>query len=563
MIRTSAVARRSLARWFDRAVRTPDLLAGEFVHELRLRPEERDKDPGVGKLGVEAELPGARRLALAVAASFGLLLAAGLAAAVLALQAADAERWVTHTLEVRRLNQAFLASVQEATLGERGYLITQDPRYLQQFQDAKSELPEMAARLRELTRDNPTARPLIDRLEHAADAQMRELDRTVDLLREHRAADAAEAVRGHLVVNSMLEIRAASRAMEAAEGRLLAAREARVTTSRALLLGAIALALGAAVLLALFVVNAGRRYVAELAHRSAVLAEEMARREASESQLRQLHKMEALGQLTGGIAHDFNNMMAIIIGNLDMLVRRLADDPARRRFVDQALEGAQRAARLTQSLLAFSRQQPLAPRPVDVNATVAEMSHVLRSTLGEQISIETVLAGGLWPAMIDRPQLESAILNLAINARDAMPGGGKLTLETANTYLDEHYARDNAGVAPGQYVLLALTDTGMGMPPEVAEKAFDPFFTTKAAGQGTGLGLSQVHGFLKQSGGHVKIYTEPGRGVTVKLYMPRSFDPAGREAAPEPPPQPSPAPRWPRRPPSPLVVIRLARSSSM
>jgi signal transduction histidine kinase len=491
----------------------------------------------VGKLGFEAAIPGARRLAWAVAASFSLLLAAGIAAAVLALQAADAERWVTHTLEVRRVNQALLADVQEATLGERGYLITRDPRYLQQFQSAKAAVPQSVTRLRDLTRDNPAARPLIDRLQQAAEAQVRELDRTVDLLQRRRPADAIEAVRSHLVVNHMQEVRAASHAIEAAESRLLAAREARVTTSRALLLGAIAFALLAAVLLAVFVVNAGRRYVAELALRSAVLAEEMARREASEGQLRQMHKMDAIGQLTGGIAHDFNNMLAIIIGNLDMLARRVADDPSRRRFVDPALEGANRAARLTQSLLAFSRQQPLAPKPVDVNAAVAEISQILRSTLGEQISIETVLAGGLWPAMIDRSQLESATLNLAINARDAMPRGGKLTLETANTYLDDNYARANAGVAPGQYVLLALTDTGVGMPPEVAEKAFDPFFTTKAAGQGTGLGLSQVHGFIKQSGGHVKIYTEPERGTTVKLYLPRSFAPASRDAPPEPPPE--------------------------
>jgi signal transduction histidine kinase/CheY-like chemotaxis protein len=304
--------------------------------------------------------------------------------------------------------------------------------------------------------------------------------------------------------------------------RLLAAREKRLRSNRELLVGAMAICLIAAMSLALFVVGASRRYVSELAQRSAALRDEIQRRESSEGQLRQLQKMEAIGQLTGGLAHDFNNMLAIIIGNLDMLGRRLTDTEPQRQLVDRALEGAHRAARLTQSLLAFSRQQPLAPKPLDVNRTVAEMSRILRSTLGEQVTIETVLAGGLWAALIDQSQLESAVLNLAINARDAMPEGGKLTIETANAFLDEAYARSDASVTPGQYVLLALTDTGFGMPSDVIEKAFDPFFTTKVAGQGTGLGLSQVHGFVKQSGGHVKIYSEPNCGTTIKLYLPRS-----------------------------------------
>jgi signal transduction histidine kinase/CheY-like chemotaxis protein len=492
----------------------------------------------VAWMGLDVVVPGAKRLAIAVVASFGLLLVAGAAAIVLAVQAGDAERWVNHTLEVRRLNQALFARIQDATLGERGYLITEDHRYFSQFEAAKADAPRLEIRLRELTRDNGIAQRQIAELQNAIRAQMGELDRTVGLLQKGRRDEAIDAVRSHLLVNHMEDVRAASAAIEAGEVRLLAARETRVTANRELLVSAMGVCLIAAMLLALFVVRAGRRYVLELAHRSDALRDEIQRREATEGQLRQLQKMEAIGQLTGGLAHDFNNMLAIIIGNLDMLVRRLADDEPRRQFVDRALEGAQRAARLTQSLLAFSRQQPLAPKSLDVNRTVAEMSRLLRSTLGEPVTIETVLAGGLWPALIDQSQFESAVLNLAINARDAMPEGGKLTIETANAFLDEAYARADASVTPGQYVLLALTDTGVGMPSEVVEKAFDPFFTTKVVGQGTGLGLSQVHGFVKQSGGHVKIYSEPGRGTTLKLYLPRSRAAAdahdtGAEPAPD------------------------------
>ena len=499
----------------------------------------------VAWLSLDLVVPGAKRLVLAVAASFGLLIVGGVAAIVLVIQAGVAEGWVAHTLEVRRVNQAIFARVQDATLGERGYLITEDPGYLRQFEAAKADAPRMMAQLRDLTQDNPTARPRIEELSRSVQAQLGELDRTAALMDRGRRDEAIAAVRSHLTVNHLEDVRAASAAIEQAETRLLGQREDRETHIRLLVVGAMTVSLIAAMMLALFVVSAGRRYVAELALRNSALSDEMQRREASESKIRQLQKMEALGQLTGGLAHDFNNMLAIIIGNLDMLAHRLTGDEARRQYVDHALEGAQRAARLTQSLLAFSRQQPLAPKPLDVNRTVSEMSRILRSTLGEQVIIETVLGGGLWPALIDQPQLESAVLNLAINARDAMAEGGKLTIETANTYLDEAYARTDGAVAPGQYVLLAVTDTGAGMAPDVVEKAFDPFFTTKAPGHGTGLGLSQIHGFLKQSNGHVKIYSEPGRGTTVKLYIPRSRTPASdADETGEPVPEEGPAGAW-------------------
>lgn len=244
-------------------------------------------------------------------------------------------------------------------------------------------------------------------------------------------------------------------------------------------------------------------------------------RQAQEA-LHQVQKMETVGQLTGGVAHDFNNLLQVITGNLDILLRRLPqDEPRLIRSAENAMAGAKRAAVLTQRLLAFSRRQPLVPSPVEPNKLVAGMSELLHRTLGEIIELETVLASGLWWTEVDANQLENAILNLAVNARDAMPDGGKLTIETANTHIDRSYAGQNAEVSPGQYVLLSVSDTGTGMEPDTLERVFEPFFTTKEVGKGTGLGLSMVYGFVKQSGGHVKVYSELGHGTTVKIYLPR------------------------------------------
>jgi signal transduction histidine kinase len=261
---------------------------------------------------------------------------------------------------------------------------------------------------------------------------------------------------------------------------------------------------------------------------------EVAQRMRVEEALRQAQKMEAIGHLTGGVAHDFNNLLQIILGNLDGLKRRLdgSTPPSRsdiNRAVEGAMRGAERAASLTQRLLAFSRRQPLEPRSLDVNRLVIGMSELLNRTLGESIAIETVLGGGLWRIFADPAELENAILNLAVNARDAMAEGGKLTIETANSRLDEAYAAEHQEVQPGQYVMLAISDTGTGMTREVIASAFDPFFTTKDIGQGTGLGLSQVYGFVKQSNGHVKIYSEPGEGTTVRIYLPRLIGEAAVE----------------------------------
>jgi signal transduction histidine kinase/ActR/RegA family two-component response regulator len=246
-----------------------------------------------------------------------------------------------------------------------------------------------------------------------------------------------------------------------------------------------------------------------------------------EAQLRQSQKIEAIGRLTGGIAHDFNNMLTVIIGNLDRLRRRLpSGETAASSLVMQALDGADRAGKLTHRLLAFARQQSLAPVPLDANRMVASMSDLLRRTLGESYRLETVLAADLWLTEADANQLENALLNLAVNARDAMPDGGRLTIETANAHLDADYAaKVGPELSPGEFVLIAVTDTGTGMTPEIAAQAFEPFFTTKPVGLGTGLGLSQVFGFVKQTKGHVAIESEPGQGTAVRMYFPRYHGP--------------------------------------
>jgi PAS domain S-box-containing protein len=250
----------------------------------------------------------------------------------------------------------------------------------------------------------------------------------------------------------------------------------------------------------------------------------------TEAALRQAQKMETLGQLTGGVAHDFNNLLQIVTGNLELVQRGLdpADghDQARlRRAADNAMHGAQRAATLTQRLLAFSRRQPLAPERIDPNRLVSGMSEMLNRALGETIEIETIQSARAWPIEIDVNQMENALLNLAVNARDAMPGGGKLTLEVANTHIDAHYAAQEAEVTPGQYILISVSDTGEGMDADTLSHAIEPFFTTKEVGRGTGLGLSMVYGFVKQSGGHIRVYSEPGHGTTVKIYLPRFHGP--------------------------------------
>ena len=271
----------------------------------------------------------------------------------------------------------------------------------------------------------------------------------------------------------------------------------------------------------------------------ASVAERTRELEAAHEALRQSQKMEAVGQLTGGIAHDFNNLLAGISGSLELIERRLGEGRLSGidRYIDAAQTSARRAAALTQRLLAFSRRQTLDPKPVDANRLIAGMEELVRRSVGPNVEVEVVGAGGLWLTRIDPSQLENALLNLCINGRDAMaPSGGRLTIETANKWLDERAAR-NRDLPPGQYISLCVTDTGTGMTPEVIERAFDPFFTTKPLGEGTGLGLSMIYGFVRQSGGQVRIYSELGKGTTMCLYLPRHAgpdEPADEETPPSP-----------------------------
>ncbi len=256
-----------------------------------------------------------------------------------------------------------------------------------------------------------------------------------------------------------------------------------------------------------------------------LIVHDVTERRNTEAQLRQVQKMDALGRLTGGVAHDFNNLLGVIIGNLDLMTESTSSPEDMAELTQEALDAALRGAELTQRLLAFARKQPLAPRTIEINTLLPGVATMLRRTLGATVDVRIQPGEGLWPTQADPSQVEDALLNLAINARDAMPNGGRLLIETANVTFDDDYVADNLDVTPGDYVMLCVSDEGIGMPPETIERAFEPFFTTKPPGQGTGLGLSMIYGFVKQSGGHVKIYSEPGHGTTIKLYLPR----AGRQ----------------------------------
>jgi signal transduction histidine kinase/ActR/RegA family two-component response regulator len=442
---------------------------------------------------------------------------------------AEATAQVTHTLRAEVMIADVLALARGIESGHRGYLIAGNPTFLDDMERAIRDVEARAADLGRQTADNPQQQALLAELRRTLAAKVAFARRGTDLVTQGRRTQAIAAVDEGTGQQLMDSIEATLTRMKATEDRLLLVRSDR---SRQIVsavgLGQIAALLLVLAAAALTIRDARRRYAETAQARdearatAEILRQEMAAREQAEGIVRQMQKMESIGQLTGGIAHDFNNMLAIVIGSLDLAKRRLAGDPAKlERCIDHAREGAERAATLTARLLAFSRQQPLAPVPIDANRLVAGMSELLRRTLGEQISVETVLAGGLWLTYADAPQLENAILNLAVNGRDAMADGGKLTIETNNAHLDDAYARSRVDVQAGQYVLICVTDTGTGMPADVIERAFDPFFTTKEVGKGTGLGLSQVFGFVKQSGGHVAIYSEPGQGTTVKLYLPR------------------------------------------
>jgi signal transduction histidine kinase len=461
----------------------------------------------------------------------GFLILACMICAVLwfvASEQADAQA-MRRSLEVESDLVGMLSTLTDAETGQRGYLLTGDDVYLEPYRKARDRFGPQLDALGALLAADPAQARALEAFGHVAKEKLDELGGTIASYRAGLKEEAIDKVRTDAGRALMDQAREIIGGMLDVEYRTQAGRRARLEALASWLgYGVVGSGLMFLALAAFAAMNAYRQMARlvrsrdELRASNQQLVAEGARREALADQLRQSQKMEAIGQLTGGLAHDFNNMLSVIIGSLTLIKRRLArGETDVGKYVDSALEGADRAANLTHRLLAFSRRQPLTPQPVDVNKLVAGMSDLLRRTIGEQIRVETVLAGGLWRTRVDRGELENAILNLAVNARDAMADGGRLTIETANCHLDDTYASAHVEVPAGQYVLVAVTDNGCGMPPDVRAMAFDPFFTTKGVGKGTGLGLSQVHGFVKQSGGHVKIYSEPGDGTTIKLYLPR------------------------------------------
>ena len=467
-------------------------------------------------------------------ASFAMLIIAGIASIVMSLRVAEADRLVLETIETQAVADDVFTAIQDAETGQRGFLLTANTRFLQPYERSQIELPAAVAILRDRLAGDPDQQKLIGSLTLLLNARMEHLRNGIEAVQQGRVSEARDPERLAQGKEMMDRVRQHLGDLASGKRTLLSEYQARAASLRDWLVALIALSLSAAAVMALIVKRTIQHYISRLHTRSSELETEIKRRLETEDTLRQAQKMEAIGQLTGGLAHDFNNLLTIVIGNLDTLRRRLAnvspgEDASHfgktlAKPVELAMQGSRSAAQVTHRLLAFSRRQALEPRNIDLNRLVGGMSELLHRTLGENVAVETVLAGGLWPTFADANQVENALLNLVVNARDAMPDGGKLTIETANTYLDENYSRRFGDVAPGQYALLSVTDTGTGIPPSLIEKIFEPFFTTKDTGHGSGLGLAMVHGFVKQSGGHLRVYSEEGQGTTVKIYLPRNTD---------------------------------------
>lgn len=431
---------------------------------------------------------------------------------------------ISHTSQVQRAISKLSGSLTDVIVAERNFHLTGNKAYLADRLSTHKTAIDQFRVTSTLIEDNAKQtllfaelRPLID--QRFATEQILIDTHLAGELGGERISPLALRAQGE-----MASVRSKIQEVEDVEAQLFDERTSSAVS--ALRAFAISVALGAlAVALALLLWwRQSQQAIKVLASSNSRLSLSLIELEKADDQIRHMHKMEAIGQLTGGLAHDFNNMLAVVISSLSLAQKRLAKGSANvDTLVQGALAGAHRAAILTSRLLAFSRQQPLSPQTVNVNRIAGGMSELITRTLGDHIRVETVLAGGLWPTDVDVSQMENALLNLCVNARDAMPEGGSVTIETSNAHLDDSYARQNIGVIPGQYVLIAVTDTGTGMPAEVVARAFEPFFTTKGVGKGSGLGLSQVFGFAKQSGGHLKIYSEIAQGTTIKIYFPRSF----------------------------------------
>jgi signal transduction histidine kinase/ActR/RegA family two-component response regulator len=461
---------------------------------------------------------------------FGLVLVAILAVVFGLIRSRDADQLVLHTMEVQKNAQEVLIAVRDAEATKRTYLLTGQPDYQEAFETAMTRVPLTLDDLSKRTMDNPAQQVRIARLTQLIDEKMNELRLTHQMNADGRRDEAIAIINSLESRDLTSDVRNEIGAILETERRLLNDRQRYATATRYLLAALVGAAILAAALLTVLLALAMRKALQRLVERTRELEHESKLRLDAEHTLRQAQKMEAVGQLTGGIAHDFNNLLTIIIGNLDTIKRAFASAAEGsaialaeklKRPLGAALQGAASAGQLTHRLLAFSRRQALAPARIDVNKLISGMLDMLSRTLGADVSIETVFGAGLWPTFADPHQLESALLNLALNAKSAMPDGGCLTIETANTFLDENYVRRFGDVAPGQYVVLCVTDTGTGIPKQILDRVFEPFFTTKGTGEGSGLGLAMVHGFVKQSGGHVRIYSEEGDGTTVKIYLPR------------------------------------------
>ena len=468
---------------------------------------------------------------------FGLLAAAALAMIMGLIRSRDADLRVLHTLEVQRTAQIVLIATRDAESAVRSFLLSDDKEDLDRFEPSLAQVQENLGLLTSLTADNDIQQERIANLNTLFQAKRDQLETCVKLAKDGQREAALAVINAPDDRNVSDDIRVEVELVLTTEQQLLKERQAKSAQQRYILAALIGLALLTATVLAGVLAVSSRSALKGLLDLNAELDAELKLRQEAEATLRQAQKIEAVGQLTGGIAHDFNNLLTIIIGNLDSMKRQLgnvAGDASAKllKSLDAALQGARSAGQLTQRLLAFSRRQALDPQRLDVNRLVSGMLDMLRRTLGAEISIETVLGAGLWPAFADGHQLENVLLNLALNAKDAMPQGGCLTIETANTYLDAAYVRRFGDVQAGQYVVLCVTDTGTGIPDEIIDRVFEPFFTTKPTGEGSGLGLAMVHGFVKQSGGHVRIYSEDGEGTTVKIYLPRMTGAEEMTAAP-------------------------------
>ena len=480
---------------------------------------------------------GRRAANILALASFGLVILAGLMAAAMVERVNSAADWVAHSLEVEGRASELLGRLQDLELAKRGFLLTRSNGFIPSYDEARTAIPQALAKLHSLVADSRDQTARVDRMGLSIQDILTTTARTIELGRNGQFAEATASVMTGRGQQTLESFRAIVDEFNAAESDLLKKREAAEATARAIMLGMVLIILASAAGAALGALLLSGALIRELRQRTEALAEETRVRKDAQAILAQTQKMESIGQLAGGIAHDFNNLMTVVIGNLDSAERRLArggpaDVSSIGRPIAAAMQGARRAASLTQRLLAFSRQQVLSPQQVDLNRLVASLSEMLTRTVGETIAVETILGSGLWPTFVDVSQLENAIVNLVVNARDAMPSGGRITIETANASLDEAYCRQFGDVAPGQYALLSVSDTGTGISPEHLSKVFEPFFTTKSASMRTGLGLAMIYGFVKQSKGHIRIYSEVGHGTTAKIYLPRMIGAARAKSVP-------------------------------